>query len=342
MPVTTTLNYPKLPQIVTKLPGPKAKEIVDRDHNSFRLPTRATIRWWPAAGRGAMVEDVDGNTFLDFAAGIAVVATGHCHPDVVAAIQKQAARLIHISCTDFYYEGMVELAEKLAAIAPGKEKKKVYFGNSGTEAIEAAMKLARYHTAPRQIHLVLWLLSWTHDGLAFAHREQSDSAQRLWIARPGRVPCALSESYRGLGRHHAPNTRPTMRWRISRTNLFQSVVDPHDVAGIVIEPIQGEGGYVPAPENFLAGLQQLCRQHGILLIVDEVQSGMGRTGKWWACEHSGIEPDILCIAKGIASGMPLSAMIARESVMDWEPRRARFDFRRQSGVASPRRLSLSD
>lgn len=317
MPVTTTLNFPKLPQLITKLPGPKAKEIVERDSN---VVSPSYTREYPlvaSIGRGATVEDVDGNTFLDFAAGIATVATGHCHPDVVAAIQKQAARLIHMSCTDFYYEGMVELAEKLASIAPGPDKKKVYFGNSGTEAIEAAMKLARYHT--RRDKFIAFYGCFHGRTMGSLALTASKSVQRRGFGSlvPGVFHAPFPNSYRAT-ESVRPESAAEDAIAYIEDVLFSKVVDPRDVAGIVIEPIQGEGGYVPAPDRFLVELQRLCRQHGILLIVDEVQSGMGRTGKWWACEYAGIEPDILCTAKGIASGMPLSAMIARESIMDWE------------------------
>src|SRR6266852_648230 len=240
-----TASETKTPRLVTALPGPKAKQIVQRDAK-FMSPS--FTRDYPLvakSGHGAMVEDVDGNVFLDFAAGIAVCSTGHCHPKVVAAIQKQAAELIHMSGTDFYYESLPSLAERLGKTVPGSEDKKVFFTNSGTEAIEGAEKL--------------------------------------------------------------------------ENQIFKRLFDPSEVAGIIIEPIQGEGGYVPAPKFFLQELQRICRQHGIMFIVDEVQSGMGRTGKWWASDHAGIEPDILCCAKGIASGMPLGAIIARESVMRWKP-----------------------
>jgi 4-aminobutyrate aminotransferase len=318
MPVTTTLNQSKLPQLVTKLPGPKAKEVVERDH---KFVSPSYTRDYPlvaSAGRGALVEDVDGNTFLDFAAGIAVVATGHCHPDVVSAIQKQAARLIHMSCTDFYYEGMVELAEKLASITPGPGKKKVYFGNSGTEAIEAAMKLARHHT--KRDKFISFYGSFHGRTLGALSLTASKAVQRRGFGSllPGVFFAHYPNTYRGSG-----GVRPEYAAQDAlayiEDELFRRVVDPEDVAAFVIEPIQGEGGYVPAPAEFLLGLQRICRQHRILLIVDEVQSGIGRTGKWWAVEHSGVEPDIICSAKGIASGLPLSAVIAREEIMDWEP-----------------------
>ena len=283
-------------------------------------------------GRGALVEDVDGNIFLDFAAGIAVVATGHCHPQVVAAIQQQAAELIHMSGTDFYYPNMVELAQKLAAIAPGKSPKRVYFGNSGTEAVEAAIKLARYHTRRDKIIAFYGAFHGRTMGSLSLTASKTSAAQGIWRAAVGRLPRAVPQSLSLPARasrliRTAPNAPLS-----SSSELFRKIVDPEEVAAIVVEPIQGEGGYVPAPREFLLELQRICRRHGILLITDEVQSGMGRTGKWWAGDHAGIEPDILCVAKGIASGLPLSAIIAPASVMDWPPGRSRLDLRRQSGL----------
>jgi 4-aminobutyrate aminotransferase len=318
MPATTILNQPKLPQLVTKLPGPKAKEIVERDQ---KVVSPSYTRDYPLVanvGRGAMIEDVDGNTFLDFAAGIAVVATGHCHPDVVAAIQKQAAHLIHMSGTDFYYPGMVDLAEKLVAITPGKDRKKVIFGNSGTEAIEAAMKLARHRT--KREKFISFYGSFHGRTMGALSLTASKSIQRKGFGSlvPGVFHAHYPNTYRGSGGIRPEHASEDALAYIEE-ELFRRVVDPSDVAGIFIEPIQGEGGYLPAPDEFLIGLQRLCREHDILLIADEIQSGMGRTGSWWAVDRSGVEPDILCTAKGIASGMPLSAVVARADVMDWEP-----------------------
>lgn len=315
MPAATEL---KLPHLVTELPGPKATSIVERDH---RVISPSYTRDYPLVantGRGAMIEDVDGNTFLDFAAGIATVATGHCHPEVVAAIQRQASHLLHMSCTDFYYEGMVKLAEKLVSIVPGKNPKRVYFGNSGTEAIEAAIKLARYYT--RREKFIAFYGGFHGRTLGALSLTASKSIQRRGFGSllSGIFHAPFPNTYRG-----GPGIRPERAAEDAlayiETELFRRVVDPEDVAGIVIEPIQGEGGYLVAPESFLRGLERLCRAHGILLIVDEVQSGMGRTGRWWAFDHAGIEPDIVCTAKGIASGMPLSAVIARADVMSWKP-----------------------
>lgn len=308
----------KLPHLVTSLPGPKAKKIVERDRHVISPSYTRDYPLVARSGRGAMVEDVDGNTFLDFAAGIAVVATGHCHPEVVAAIQRQANELIHMSSTDFYYEGMIELAEKLASVAPGKGPKRVYFGNSGTEVLEAAMKLARYHT--RRDKFIAFYGCFHGRTLGSLSLTASKAVQRKHFGSllGGVFHAPYPNTYRGAYGVRPENAAADVLAHIE-TELFKRVVDPEDVAAIIIEPIQGEGGYVAAPPEFLLGLEKLCRRHGILLVVDEVQCGMGRTGKWWASDHSGIEPDILCTAKGIASGMPLGAVIAKSEVMDWTP-----------------------
>src|SRR6202167_973485 len=318
MHVTDTKVDSKLPHLVTELPGPKAKKLVERDHH---VVSPSYTRDYPLVakfGRGATVEDVDGNTFLDFAAGIAVVATGHCHPEVVAAIQKQAAELIHMSGTDFYYPSMVELAEKLAALAPGKEPKRVYFGNSGAEAIEAAIKLVKFHT--KRDKLIAFHGAFHGRTMGALSLTASRAVQRKGFGTllSGVFHMPFPDTYRGpyeLGPENASaDCLPYLENELSRRR-----VDPAEVAGIFIEPIQGEGGYLPAPAEFLQGLQKICHKYGIMLVADEVQSGMGRTGKWWASDHAGIEPDIICTAKGIASGMPLSAIIARASVMNWTP-----------------------
>jgi 4-aminobutyrate aminotransferase len=301
----------KLPHLVLPLPGPRAKKILELDAQYI---SPSYTRGYPLvakSGSGATVEDVDGNIFLDFAAGIAVCATGHCHPDVVAAIQKQAAELIHISGTDFYIPNMAELAQKLASIAPGQEPKKVYFGNSGTEAIEAAIKLARYHT--RREKIIAFYGGFHGRTMGSLSLTASKAVQRKGFGSllSGVFHAPYPVAYRGVSSADCIH--------FIERRLFKWVVDPADVAAIFVEPIQGEGGYLPAPPEFLQALQQIARRHGILLVSDEVQCGMGRTGKWWAGDHSGLEPDVICVAKGIASGMPLSAMIARASLMDWKP-----------------------
>src|SRR5450755_1631885 len=308
----------KLPKLITELPGPNAKRVLEADAK-FMSPSYT--RDYPLVaqrGRGAIVEDVDGNMFLDFAAGIAVCSTGHCHPKVVDAIQEQAADLIHMSGTDFYYENMPRFAEKLATTAPGPEAKKIFFTNSGTEAVEGAVKLARYAT--RRDKFVAFYGAFHGRSMGALSMTASKSTQRKGfgallsgvehIPYPYAYRCALG---------HTPDTCGAEILEQLEGQIFKRLFDPEDVAGIIIEPIQGEGGYVPAPKFFLQELQRICRQHGIMLIADEVQSGMGRTGKWWASEHAGIEPDILCSAKGIASGMPLGAFVARSSVMTWKP-----------------------
>jgi 4-aminobutyrate aminotransferase len=314
----TTAIETRLPRLVTALPGPKARQVVEQD-TKYMSPSYT--RDYPLVakrGQGAIVEDVDGNLFLDFAAGIAVCSTGHCHPKVVSAIQKQAAELIHMSGTDFYYESMPELARRLTATLPGNEPKKTFFTNSGTEAVEGAIKLARYAT--KRDKLIAFYGCFHGRSMGALSLTASKATQRKGfgallsgvehIPYPYAYRCALG---------HTSETCGAEILELLEGQIFKRLFDPEDVAGIIIEPIQGEGGYVPAPKFFLQELQAICRKHGIMLIADEVQSGMGRTGKWWAHEHAGIEPDIVCSAKGIASGMPLGAFFARESVMKWKP-----------------------
>jgi 4-aminobutyrate aminotransferase len=313
-----TATETKLPRIVTNLPGPKAKRAVERDAQ-FMSPS--FTRDYPLVakrGRGAMVEDVDGNVFLDFAAGIAVCSTGHCHPKVVAAIQKQAAELIHMSGTDFYYEGLPILAERLAKTVAGIEEKKVFFCNSGTEAVEGAIKLARYATKRDKLIAFYGCFHGRTMGSLSLTASKASQRKNFGTLLGGIEHIPYPYAYRcALG--HSAETCGAEILELLEQQIFKRMFDPSEVAGIIIEPIQGEGGYVVAPKFFLQELQRICRQNGILLIVDEVQSGMGRTGKWWACDHAGIEPDIICSAKGIASGMPLGAIVARSSVMNWKP-----------------------
>jgi 4-aminobutyrate aminotransferase len=313
-----TATEMKLPRLLTQLPGPNAKRVLERDAK-FMSPSYT--RDYPLVakrGRGAVVEDVDGNTFLDFAAGIAVCSTGHCHPKVVEAIQKQAAELIHMSGTDFYYESLPQLAERLVATMPGAEQKRVFFGNSGTEAVEGAIKLARYAT--KRDKLIAFYGAFHGRTMGSLSLTASKSTQRKGFGAllSGVEHIHYPNAYR-CAHGHGPQTCGAEILEMLENDMFKRLFDPEDVAGIIIEPIQGEGGYIPAPKFFLQELQRICRKHGIMLILDEVQSGMGRTGKWWAYEHAGIEPDIITTAKGIASGMPLSAFIAKESVMKWGP-----------------------
>ena len=307
----------RLPKIKTPLPGPEAKKILDLDRQ-FVSPSYT--RDYPLVarrGEGMMVEDVDGNTFLDFSAGIAVVSTGHCHPDVVRAIQQQAAALIHMSGTDFYYPLLAQLAEKLAEIAPGNFPKRVYFGNSGTEAMEAAMKMARYYT--KRHRFIAFLGSFHGRTLGSLSLTASKAVQRNGfgplLSGVSHVP--YPNPYRCAFGHSAGQCDCDSINYVEK--LFKTAVPPEEVAAIVVEPVQGEGGYIIPPRNFLPRLRELADRHGILLIFDEVQSGMGRTGKMFACEHFDVAPDILITAKGIASGLPLGATIARAEVMNWGP-----------------------
>jgi 4-aminobutyrate aminotransferase len=309
----------KKPQIRTSLPGPEAQKVLALDRQ-FVSPSY--LRDYPLVarrGEGMFVEDVDGNTFLDFSAGIAVVSTGHCHPDVVVAIQRQAATLIHMSGTDFYYPLLAELAAKLAEIAPGKSPQRVYFGNSGAEAIEAALKLARYHTKRhRFIAFFNCFHGRTYGALSLT---ASKPAQRRGFGAllSGVSHAPYPNPYRCPMGHPAGACAGDCGCLEFIEKLFHTTTPPEEVAGIVVEPIQGEGGYVIPPPSFLRGLRELADRHGILLIFDEVQCGMGRTGKMWASQHSGVVPDILVTAKGIASGLPLGVTIARADLMDWGP-----------------------
>ena len=312
----TTLEM-KTPRVVTALPGPKAQEVIAADAK-FMSPSFS--REYPLVakrGHGAIVEDVDGNSFLDFAAGIAVCSTGHCHPKVVDAIQKQAAELIHIYVKYFYHHHLPQLAERLVATMPGKEQKKVFFGNSGTEAVEGAIKLARYAT--KRDKLIAFYGCFHGRTLGSLSLTASKNTQRKHFGAllGGVEHIPFPYAYR-CAHGHTRETCGTEILELLEQQMFKRLFAPEEIAAIIIEPIQGEGGFVPAPAFFLQELQRLANRHGIMLIVDEVQSGVGRTGKWWAYEHAGIEPDIVCVAKGIASGMPLSAFVARESVMNWK------------------------
>ena len=308
------------PKLIGALPGPKARAAVEADD---RLISPSYTRSYPLVakrGRGIRVEDVDGNEFLDFAAGIAVTSTGHCHPEVVAAIQKQAAELIHISGTDFYNEPLTDLAERLSAVAPMPGPHRFFYGNSGAEAIECALKLARYHTGRQHIISFLGAFHGRTMGALSLTASKPQQKRRFSPLVPGVTHVRYPYAYRGCtGGPQEEEAFSLGCARYIEEKLFKTILPPEEVAAIFIEPIQGEGGYVVAPDNFLRELRAICDRHGILLVADEVQSGAGRTGKWWAIEHSGVEPDIVCMAKGIASGMPLGVCMSRAEIMDWVP-----------------------
>ena len=308
------------PKLTTSLPGPKARAIIDRDD---AIISPSYTRGYPLVvkrGRGTRIEDVDGNEFLDFSAGIAVTSTGHCHPEIVAAVQAQTAELIHMSGTDFYYEGMPLLAERLSAVAPMRGPHRVYFGNSGAEAVECALKLARYHTGRQQVIAFLGSFHGRTMGALSLTSSRPQQKRRFAPFVPGVTHVRYPYAYRGYeGEQQDSEEFGLACARYIEEKLFRTVLPPEEVAAIVVEAIQGEGGYVVAPTIFLQELRRICDEHGILLIIDEVQSGCGRTGKWWAIEHTGVEPDMITIAKGIASGFPLSACLTRAEVMDWKP-----------------------
>jgi 4-aminobutyrate aminotransferase len=314
--VTHIAAHPLLPNLVTPLPGPRAKEIIERDHAVLSPSYTRCYPFVMKRGEGAIAEDVDANRFLDFAAGIAVVATGHSHPRVVAAIERQAADFLHMSGTDFYYESMVQLAERLAGLTPGGVPRRVYFGNSGAEAIEAALKLARMHT--RRDKYIAFLGGFHGRTMGALSLTGSKVVQRRGFGPMLPVyHVPYPDCYRSPHEDSALCGAATIEYLEER--LFKTILPPEEVAAIVVEPVQGEGGYLLPHKSFHQQLRRIADKYGMLLIHDEVQSGMGRTGRMFASEHFGVVPDIVTLAKGIASGMPLSAMIARAELMDWGP-----------------------
>jgi 4-aminobutyrate aminotransferase len=308
------------PKLAGALPGPKAKAVVDADAKWLSPSYTRSYPLVAKRGRGLRVEDVDGNQFLDFASGIGVCSTGHCHPEVVKAIQDQAAELIHMSGTDFYYEAMIQLAERVSKIAPMPGPHKFYYGNSGAEAIECALKLARYHTGRQNIIAFYGAFHGRTMGALSLTASKAQQRRRFGPLVPGVTHVRYPYAYRGCsGGPQEEDAFALGCARFIEEKLFKTTMPPEEVAAIFVEPIQGEGGYVVAPTIFMQELRKICDRHGILLVADEVQSGVGRTGKWWAIEHSGVQPDIVCIAKGIASGMPLSICMTRANIMDWKP-----------------------
>ncbi|HEY7500889.1 MAG TPA: acetyl ornithine aminotransferase family protein [Vicinamibacterales bacterium] len=303
------------PEIKTPLPGPKAKAIIDRDRKYVSPSYTRDYPFVIARGEGAIVEDVDGNRFLDCAAGIAVNSTGVSHPEVVKAIVEQAQKFIHMSGTDFYYEPQVRLAEELASIAPIDGGVRTFFANSGTEATEAAIKLARYYTKRQGI--IAFLGAFHGRSMGSLSLTASKAVQRRGFGPfvPGVYHAPYPDPYRAA----SPEAAAAQSLSFIEDQLFTHLVAPDEIAAVVVEPIQGEGGYVVPPPSFLQGLRELTRKHGILLVVDEVQSGMGRTGKMFASDHIDLKADIVTIAKGIASGLPLGVTCARADVMSWPP-----------------------
>ena len=308
------------PRIKTALPGPNAKRILSGDEKYISPSYTRSYPLVAKSGRGIVVTDVDGNEFFDFSAGIAVTSTGHCHPDVVASIQKQAAELIHMSGTDFYYESMVTLAERLSKIAPMPGPHRVYYGNSGAEAIEAALKLARYHTKRQNVIAFFGAFHGRTMGALSLTASKPQQKRRFGTGVPGVTHVRYPDVYRGCeGGAQDAEAFALGCARFIEDKLFRTTLAAEEVAAIFVEPVQGEGGYVVAPTVFMQELRRICDKYGILLVADEVQSGVGRTGKWWAIEHTGVQPDIICSAKGIASGMPLGITLSRADIMDWIP-----------------------
>jgi len=307
----------KYPKIVVRPPGPKARELLSRDE---AVISPSYVRFYPLvveSGKGCIIRDVDGNEYIDFNSGLVCLNVGHCHPKVVSAIKEQAERLLHYSNTDFYYEPSVKLAEELCKITPGSFPKKVYFGNSGTEAVEAAIKLCKWHTRRHQfIGFIGAFHGRTLGSLAFT---ASKPVQRRYFypMLPGVVHVPYPYCYRCPFRLEYPDCN---YWCVDFIEEFvlEKYLPAEEVAAILAEPIQGEGGYIVPPDGYFQRLWRLADRNGILFIADEVQSGMGRTGRWFAIEHWGVEPDVVCIAKAVASGLPLGATVAKARLMDWE------------------------
>ncbi|MEA2205078.1 MAG: 4-aminobutyrate aminotransferase [Blastocatellia bacterium] len=319
---TTGIQGPRRPQIITALPGPKGQAIIEADAQ-YVTPSypRPSFKLVADHAQGVWVTDVDGNVFLDCNAGVAVCSTGHCHPEIVRAIQDQAAQLIHMCGTDYYYRHMPQLAQKLDEIVPVQRPTRTHFANSGTEAIETALKLAMHATGREKF--IAFFNSFHGRTLGSLSLTSSRAAQRSGFKRqlldvvhlpyPNDYRNPFSAEDCGDG----GSSQGALNWIENR--LFKTTTPPEEVAAIVVEPVQGEGGYVPSPPGFLQGLRRICDEHGILLIVDEVQSGMGRTGKMFACEYYDVKADIVCLAKGVASGLPIGACVARADLMDWKP-----------------------
>jgi len=307
----------RTPSIMTELPGPEARKVLEKDQ---KYVSQSYSRVYPLVvkrAKGVWVEDVDGNRFLDFNSGIAVCNTGHCHPRIVEAIRRQAEQLIHMSGSDFYYDAQSALAAKLAEITPGAKEKRVFFGNSGAEAIEAALKLARYHTRRPFILAFLGAFHGRTMGALSLTASKAIFEKGFSPLVPGVTHVPFPYCYR-CPYHWQPYPGCSIAcvdW--IREDLFKRSIPPEEVAAIFVEPIQGEGGYVVPPPEFHKKLYELAKEFGILFVADEVQSGMGRTGKMMAIEHWGVTPDIFALAKGIASGMPLGAMVSQSEVMDW-------------------------
>ena len=307
-------DYPKL---VCPPPGPKARAVIERDARTMSQNYRKDYPLVVDHAKGPVVVDADGNRYLDFAAGIAVASTGHCHPDVVAAVQRQSERLLHLCATDFYNEDVVALAEGLARRAPGPGPWRVFFANSGAEVVEAAIKLARLRTGrPKVVAFYGAFHGRTYGALSLT---ASKPVQRRGYAPllPEVLHTHYAYCYRCPVNRH-PDTCKVECLDLLTETMFSTTTDPGEIAAVIVEPVQGEGGYVVPHAGFLPRLREVTRRHGILLIADEVQCGMGRTGRMFASEHFGLEPDIITLAKGIASGLPLGALIARDDVMKWE------------------------
>ena len=309
------------PFIRVEPPGPRAREVLEKDSNVLM---QSFVRWYPLVvetAHGAIVEDVDGNRYIDFNSGLAVMNVGHLHPKVVSAIKRQAEKLLHYSLTDFYYREAVEVGEKIKGIMPFKGDSRLFYANSGAETVEGALKIARGHFKGSRQYIIGFLGAFHGRTMGAVSITASKPVQRKWFSPlvPGVIHVPYPYSYRCPFKAETPEECGEAVIGYIEDWILSKMVDPTEVAAFIIEPIQGEGGYIVPPDNFLPRLRKLADEHGILLIVDEVQTGVGRTGEWYAVNHWGVEPDILTSAKGIASGLPLGVIGGKKEVMDLPP-----------------------
>ncbi|MCE4615058.1 MAG: acetyl ornithine aminotransferase family protein [Desulfurococcales archaeon] len=311
----------EVPYIIVEPPGPKAREILEKDRN---ILMQSFVRWYPlvvATAKGTMVTDVDGNRYLDFNSGIAVMNVGHLHPKIVEAIKRQSEKLLHYSLTDFYYEEAIRVGEKIKSIMPFKSDSRLFYANSGAETIEGAVKVARGYFKGTRQYIIGFLGAFHGRTLGAVSITASKPVQRKWFSPlvPGIIHVPYPYSYRCPFKVETPEECSDAVIGYIEDWILSKIVDPSEVAAFIIEPIQGEGGYIVPPDNFLPNLRKLADEHGILLIVDEVQSGVGRTGKWYAVDHWDVEPDVITSAKGIASGLPLGVIGGKAEVMNLPP-----------------------